>query len=388
VSLMNRNRSLLCVGLATALALAACSDEASSACPDAPGVICTWAGDGEAAFDGDGYPLLASSFYWPYDITFHAGETYIVDWNNHRIRRVEPDGTLLTVIGTDMVGDGPPDLSDLTPPGALGTTIDLNHPTQLTPLPDGTLALVSWHNHKLRVFDPATERALVMCGRAAGFRGDEGPVADALLDQPHSLAVGPDQSLYILDQRNQVIRRVDPDGIITTVVGQPRTRGFSGDGGSPLEATMAQPTGSNPPPGGWVVFDAAGRLYFSDVDNHRVRRVDFALDLIETVAGDGTQGFSGDGGPATAAALNGPRKLTFGPDGRLYIGDKGNHRVRAVDLTTGVIETVLGTGRATYGGDGGPAHEADLFEPQGVTFDGDHMYILDTGNHRIRRVRL
>jgi DNA-binding beta-propeller fold protein YncE len=355
---------------------AGCGD---SSCSDAPGTICPWAGNGMVGYNGDGLPLEESRLYWPVDVTFtSSGDTYVLDWNNHIVRRVEPDGTFRTVIGTGFVGDGPPDLSDLTPPGAPGLEVDLNHPTQLIEESPDRLILVSWHNHKLRSFDPATGLVLVECGRGAGFDGD-GSLEDALLNQPAAARFDAEGRLYVLDQRNQRIRRIDtlgPGGTIETVVGM-GTHGFSGDGGPPLEAQVAFPPGTNPPPAGSLTFDHAGRLYFADTDNHRIRRVDFDADVIETVLGDGD--------PAT---LNNPRDVELGPDGRIYIADERNHRVLALDTEDLSVEVVAGTGQAGEGGDGGPATEAMLRDPTGLAFDGEgHLYISDTGNHRIRVVR-
>ncbi len=360
-----------------------------SFCSETPGSICTWAGTGDAGWDGDGQPLLESKFYWPVDLTITpSGHVYILDWNNHRVRHVTAQSTFETVIGTDFVGDGPPDFSDQVSPGAPGTTVNLNHPTHLVPLPDGTLLLTAWHNHKLRTYDPTTGLVFVISGAGAGFGGDGGPATDALLNQSSQTVVGPDGSLYILDQRNQRVRRIAPDGTMSTVVGT-GDAGFAGDGGPPLSAQMQMPSGSNPPPGGAVAFDDEGRLYISDALNHRIRRVDFQLDLIETIAGNGLAGFSGDGGPAVAASLYNPRDIVFGPDNRLYVADELNHRVRAIDLTTGTITTVAGNGVAAFIGDGGPATTSSLYRPAGLEFDAEgHLYIADTYNHRIRRVTL
>lgn len=372
--------------------LAACGDNLGENnitpdCINEPGVICTWAGMGIEAFDGDGNTLLESAFYWPVDITFASSGTYILDWNNHRVRRITEAGTLETVIGTDFVGDGPYDLSDQTAPGAPGTEVTLNHPTQLAEMPDGTMLLVSWHNHKIRHYDPDTGMVYITCGGPSGHGGDGGPARQAKLDQPESMAVRPDGGIYILDQRNQVIRLIDPEGIIHTVAGTVRTPGFAGDGGDPLQAQFSFPTGSNPQPNGGIALDEDGKLYVADTRNHRIRVIDFEANTVDTIAGTGEAGYSGDGGPATEAKINNPRKLTVGPDGRLYFGDEFNHRIRAIDLETGVIETVAGTGEPGYAGDGLPPEQAQLDRPVGVTFspEGD-MYILDTNNNVIRRV--
>lgn len=361
-----------------------------SAC-DSPGTICTWGGSGEAAFDGDGNTPLMSDFYWPIDMTItKGGEMYVLDWNNHRVRHVQADGTLMTVIGTDFLGDGPDDKSDLTEPGAMGTDVHLNHPTQLLERPDGRLVLLAWHNHKLRTYDPETGRVVVTCGGPPGFGGDGGPAAKAKINQPNQGAMAPDGTVYILDQRNQVIRKIDTNDMMSTVAGTPMQAGFEGDGGDPLAAKLSFPAGGNPPPAGGLAVGPDGNIYISDTSNHRVRKVDFAKNTITTIAGTGEAGYSGDNGPATSAKINNPRKLAFGPDGRLYLADENNHRIRAIDLATGIIETVVGTGEASYTGDGGPAENAGLHRPAGLVFDpnGKYLYVADTYNHVIRRVAL
>src|SRR5690606_41068579 len=127
------------------------------------------AGTGEAGFDRDGHELRESMLYWPVDLEFTSTGAYVLDWNNHAVRLVQPDNTLRTVIGSGFVGDGPPDLTDREAPGADGVTIDLNHPTQVIELPTGNILRVSWHNHKLREYDPDTGLAYVSAGSAAGF---------------------------------------------------------------------------------------------------------------------------------------------------------------------------------------------------------------------------
>jgi hypothetical protein len=386
------------------LVVAATSASCGTAAPDLPGcagagTICTWAGTGDPAFTGDGLAPRQTALYWPMDVEFAPdGGGYILDWQNHRVRRADAS-TVTTIIGTDEPGDGPVYMrgDETTPPGVLATTVSLNHPTDLQFAPDGRMILAAWHNHKIRVVELSSDLSEVACGSGPGFAGDHGAQGAALLNMPKAIALAPSGDLFIADTRNFRVRRVAGDtGIIDTVVGTGK-RGGTGDGGDPLQATLSfqqgldQPDpgggGDNPEPGGALALDDAGRLYIADTENHRIRRVDFSLGIIETVAGVGSAGFSGDGGPATAAALSHPRDIEIGPGQRLFIADTENQRVRAVDLATGIITTVAGAGAADFSGDGGPATAAALHRPFGVAFDlaGD-LYISDTFNNRIRRV--
>ena len=364
-----------------------------------PGTICTWAGTGEPAFTGDGLAPRSTALYWPMDVELAPdGTGYILDWQNHRIRRATPTA-VTTVIGTDEPGDGPVygRGDETTAPGVLATTVSLNHPTDVQLTADGQLIIAAWHNHKIRTVELSADLSVVSCGSGPGYGGDKGHEGAALLNMPKAIVLAPTGDLFIADTRNFRVRRVAAaTGIIETVVGT-GMRGATGDGGDPLLATLSfqrgldqmgtEGDGDNPEPGGALALDAAGRLYVADTENHRIRRVDFSLGIIETIAGIGTAGFSGDGGPATAAALSHPRDIEIDATGRLFIADTENHRVRAVDPTTGVITTVAGTGEQGFSGDGGMATAAALWRPFGVALDvaGD-LYVADTFNNRIRRV--
>ncbi|MDH4038141.1 MAG: hypothetical protein OEX18_11255 [Candidatus Krumholzibacteria bacterium] len=407
---MVTTRHRLLGALVLALALTSCGGNSTAPPaddgPDPVGTITTWAGTGSAGFNGENIARQQIQMYWPNDIEFTPTlGTFIVDWNNHRIRRVDASGRVNTVLGTNSIGDGPPPPNvgdDVSPPGWPGRECDLNHPTQVLERQNGKLLVVCWHNHKLREWDPITGRETVLVGRGAGCTGDGETVSspNVLMSQPPHVVEAPDGSLYINDQRNHCIRKIDPSGVMSTVVSTPQCDpqdpnnffpgGFSGDGGPPALARLHQPSGPNPnPPGGGLTLDDQGRLYVADTMNHRIRRIDFNADVINTVVGNGTAAYAGDGGDPLQASLNVPLDICFGPDGRLYIADTYNHAVRAVDFDANVIVTVAGTGVRGFSGDGGPATSAKLALPYGVAFNAEgHLFITDTYNHRIRRVKM
>jgi sugar lactone lactonase YvrE len=368
-------------------------------CTDEVGSICTYAGTGGTGFSGDGQNRLEATLYWPFDIEFTpSGRRVFLDWNNHKVREILPDETIVTIMGTDFVGDGPKDLSDKTPAGADPLTIDLNHPTEVQEFPNGDLLVMCWHNHKLRVIAKDDGRARVVLGAGAGFMGDGGPAKAALVNQPPRAVLDADGNLFLVDQRNQRLRVIynfaanRGDAIIDTIVGT-GTAGFNGDGAA-LATQVAFPAGGNPEPASGIAIAPDGTLYFSDTNNNRVRKVVFSdpgvfkNGVVTTIAGTGDKGFSGDGDLAVNAQLSFPEDLEIGPDGNLYFADTDNNRVRMIDLTSGIITTIAGTGEAGYGGDGGQATAATLTRPFGVAFDpnGD-LYISDTFNSRIRKVK-
>jgi sugar lactone lactonase YvrE len=207
--------------------------------------------------------------------------------------------------------------------------------------------------------------------------GDGGAATSALLHLPRDVAVDAAGNVFIADTYNHRIRRVSPTGTMTTVAGN-GTSGFSGDGGTATSSQLRFPEGV------WV--DGSGNLYIADSGNDRVRLVNTS-GIIATVAGNGTAGFSGDGGPATAARLNDPKDMTTDAAGNLFIADNENHRIRRVSVA-GTISTFAGNGIEGYAGDGGAATSARLNDPTGVAFNtgSGNLYIADTDNNRIRQV--
>jgi len=375
-----------------AIAGGACGSDPPAPPPPSPcaaGTICTWAGNGEPAFYGDGLDRREAMLYWPMDLAFAPdGRAYVLDWQNHRVRRVNADDKFETVLGTGDVGDGPDTGDERTTPGVAGTNCNLNHPTDLTFDNEGRVVVAAWHNHKVRRLDPTSGMEEVLSGAGPGFTGDGMPALGALLNQPKSVVVSRNTgAIYLADTKNFRVRRIDGDGVITTVVGS-GTAGFSGDGGPPAAAQLTfQMASDNPEPGGALAIDDQDRLYIADTENQRIRRVDFAANTIETVAGNGTAGYSGDGGLATEASLAWPRDIALAGNGRLFIADTDNHRIRVVDLGSGVITTVAGDGNPAFGGDGGPPTGASLHRPWGIALDvSGNLFIADTFNNRIRMV--
>ena len=327
---------------------------------DAAGVISTVAGGG---YGGDGGPAVAAQLNWPFDVALDgAGNLYIADWLHNRIRKVDAAGVISTVAGGgSSLGDGGP-----------ATAAQLNFPEGVAPDGAGNLYIADTYNNRIRKVDAAGVISTVAGGGSS--LGDGGPATAAQLSGPSGVAVDGAGNLYIADRGNRRIRKVDAAGVISTVAGGGSSLG---DGGPATAARLNFPVG--------VALDGSGNLYIADTDNNRIRKVD-AAGVISTVAGDGTCCYSGDGGPAVEAQLSGPSGVAVDAAGNLYIADTENERIRKVDAA-GVISTVAGDGTHGFGGDGGAATAAQLRRPRGVAPDGaGNLYIADTWNDRIRRL--
>lgn len=344
------------------------------------GNISTIAGTGSAGFGGDGDTAAAAMLDHPEGIALDAANNiYVADSGNHRIRKVDAStGNISTVAGTGKCGFGGN--------GGPARSALLNSPEGVALDAAGNLYLSDTGNHCIREVDVSTGNILTVAGTGeCGFGGDGGPAASAMLNEPNGIALDGTGDLYIADCGNTRVRKVDAStGNISTIAGI-GTPSFAGDDGPAIAAMLNDPKG--------VALDDAGNLYIADaghdkpyvsLGNHRIRKVDASTGVISTVAGVGL----GDGGPATSLPFVSPTDVAVDDAGNLYVADQFNQRIRKVDASTGNISTIAGTGREGFGGDGGPASQATLLEPQGLAVDdaGD-LYFVDGGNHRIRRVR-
>jgi sugar lactone lactonase YvrE len=300
------------------------------------------------------------------------GNLYIADTADHLIRKLDTTGTLTTVAGTGIQG--------FSGDNGLATAAQLDSPQGLALDANNNLYIADTHNHRIRKLYLNTGQITTIAGTGIqGFSGDNGSATTAHLNLPTALALDTANNLYIADSANHRIRKLNlSTGQITTIAGN-GTQGFSGDNGPAITASIDSPTG--------LALDTANNLYLADTHNHRIRRIDSSTGLITTIAGTGTQGFSGETAQATNATLALPHGLTIDASGNLYVADTSNHRIRRIDSSTGLITTVAGTGTQGFSGDNGPAIAATLDSPHATNLSSTNLVTFaDTSNQRIRQL--
>jgi sugar lactone lactonase YvrE len=314
------------------------------------GVISTLAG-GSAGFSGDGGPADAANLSLPIEIAVDVlGNLFIADRGNYRIRKIDGTGIITTVAGR----------SD---DGGAATSAQLNFPNALAADRSGNLFIADTDSQRIRKVTPGGVVTTVAGNGAVGSAGDGGPAESALLNYPAGVTVDDSGNLFIADTRNNRIRKIIPSGVISTLA----------------TADLNDPHG--------IAVDSSGNVFVADTNNQRILKIDSA-GVLSTVAGNGTSGFSGDGGPATASQLSFPVAVAVDGNGNVFIADSSNHRIRMV-RPDGIIHTIAGNGKEGFGGDGGPAISAVLASPQGVDVDeAGNVYIADAENQRVRIVTI
>jgi len=334
----------------------------------------TIAGTGSPGFSGDGGLAVEAAVNNPYGLSIGPdGALYFCEIGNHRVRRLDlTTKRISTVAGSGKrgySGDGGPALS-----------ADLNEPYEVRFDGGGNMYFAEMQNHLVRRVDAHTQVISTVAGTGvAGFAGDGGPAIRALLRQPHSIAFDRQDRLLICDIGNLRIRRVDMQtGIIETWAGtgeKKPTPDGSPIGGTPLNGPRA------------ITSDRDGNLYLALREGNAIYKIDTQAGRIYHLAGTGETGYSGDGGQAKSAKLSGPKGVAWSPDGSLYIADTESHTIRKIDLKSGIITTVAGTGQRGDGPDGDALH-CRLSRPHGIFVSADNrVYISDSESHRIRALQ-
>jgi len=330
-------------------------------------IITTVAGGEVSAEDGDGGPAIDAGLNGPYGIAMDSsGNLYVADSVGETVRKVTPSGVISTVAGNEVdgyLGDGGP-----------ATGAELSSPMGIAVDSIGNLYIADFGNNVIRKVTPAGVISTLAGSRNPGYNGDGGPATSAELHFPRGVAVDSTGNLYIADSGNNVIRKVTPAGVISTVAGN-GIGGYEGDDGPATSAELRNVQS--------VAVDGGGNLYIADYGNSVIRKMT-AAGVISTVAGNGSMGYAGDGGPATSAELN-PLGVNVDGNGNIYIADTFNNRIRMV-TAAGVISTVAGNGNLNYAGDGGPAISAEVGPINLIVRSNDTLYFTDGNNSRVRAI--
>ena len=339
----------------------------------AVGGITTFAGNNATGFNfgGDGGPATAASFFFPQAVVADGkGNVYIADSLNAEVRKVDSSGTITAFAG---IGGSAGYSGD----GGQATSARINFPNGLAIDAAGNLLICDTNNHRVRAVNPTTGIITTVAGTGtAGNTGDNGPATSADLD-PFGIAALPGGGFLVGDTDHNVVRKVDASGTITTIAGDGNF-GYSGDGGLATSAKLAGPAA--------LAVDPGGDVFIADESNNVVRKVN-AGGTISTFAGTGVAGSAGDGGQASSAQLNFPQGLAFSA-GDLFVSDTSGNRVRKINAA-GIISTIAGNGNQGYSGDGGPATAAELSGPGQLSIDPNaNMFIADVFNNVIRKVSL
>ncbi|MGP8215590.1 MAG: T9SS type A sorting domain-containing protein [Bacteroidia bacterium] len=331
-------------------------------------IITTIAGNGIQGSSGDGGPATAAELGGPHFVTLDdTGNIFIADYANARIRKINQAGIITTFAGIGAVG--------YSGDGGQATSAELFAPTCIVFDAEHNAYIADAGNARIRKITTAGVITTIAGDSTAGYNSDGIQATMAELSHPTGVAIDNSGNVYIADENNNRIRKVNSAGIISTIAGT-GTPGYNGDGIAATSAQLQAPTG--------ITVDTLGNLYIADYYNARIRKIDNA-GTISTIAGNGTEAYSGNGVTATSAELYYPYSTAIDTKGNVYIAD-GYNAIRKVSFT-GIITTIAGDTIGGYSGDNGPATAAELNSPQGVFIDAEgNIYIADTFNDRIRKV--
>jgi len=332
-------------------------------------IITTVAGNGVFNFGGDGGAAIACELNYPTGVAVdNAGNIYIADAWNNRIRRVDAAGIITTIAGTDTVG--------YSGDGGAATLAALHYPTGVAVDQYNNVYIADTWNNTIRKINASGIITTIAGNGAGGYTGDGLPATAEELYYPSGLAIDNSGNVFIADVSNQRIRKINAGGIISTVAGVGQY-GYGGDGAAATLAGLGSPVG--------VAVDNAGNVYIADEGDSRIRKVDTA-GIISTVAGTDISGYSGDGGPASAAMIYDPYGLAIDNAGNIYFTDAGNSLIRKISAS-GVINTIAGNDTAGYNGDAIAPTASEINDPYGITIDHlGNIYFADESNSRIRKI--
>jgi streptogramin lyase len=333
----------------------------------------TVAGTGVAGYSGDNGPATNAQLANPYGLVRGPDRAlYVCEVDNHVIRRIDRNGITSTVAGNGQRG--------YSGDGGAAQRAQLNEPYEIRFDKAGNMVYVEMKNHLVRRVDAKTKTISTIVGTGkSGFSGDGGPANRAELNQPHSIQFDADGNLFICDIGNHRVRKVDSKtGVISTFAGT-GSRAPTPDGGKIADAPFNGPRALD--------FDAQGNLWLALREGNAIYKLDLRAGTLHHVAGTGKKGFSGNGGPAKAATLAGPKGLSIGPDGNVYFADTESHSIRRINVKTGVLDLVAGTGERGDGPDGDPL-KCKMARPHGVFVDADGGILVgDSETHRVRMIR-
>lgn len=339
------------------------------------GNITTLAGNGNSGYSGDNGPATSATLREARALRVDRNNNVLfVDGLSRTVRAVNSQGVIRSVAGNGANAN--------SGDGNLGIYASFGAPGGVAVDAQGNLYVSDSSYHRVRRVTASDGRIAHFAGSptgVSGSQGDFGSATAARLSRPTAITLDAQGNVYIADSGNHRIRRIDVStNTITTYAGN-GSASFSGDGGAATLASLNNPTG--------LAFDAQGNLFIADRNNQRIRRVDATTKNISTVAGTGAQGLSGDDGPASNALLSNPSDVAVDGNNNFYIVEQGNHRVRRVNTGSQIIKTVAGTGAQGFGGDGGPALQAQFSMPASIAFDAlGNLYVGDSANSRVRRI--